>query len=361
MPLFIILLFATLLVAEVIHSRPNLAAAMNRLVTPGTASFGVRTVTYNGPYGPRNAGAIWVTDSNNQFVKTIKVWASNYRYTLIRWIASSGQNTTGAITGASLNFHTLHNVQWDGRNWQNGDMPDGEYKYNIEFTEHNASASNLGKFKQISFVKSPEPLQLTFPNESYFQDLSLIWEPVLANGNIRGTVADGNNHPISGAIITAGGQSDTSNAAGNYLLSLPPGLYSLYCTATGHQSYSLNNVEVNSGEDTIVDIILATVSSSDPLAIPTALVLAPPYPNPTPEGTKISYYSSIAGNFELKIFNLRGQLIRSIRTEKTGNGWQEINWDGRDSTNRPCPAGTYLMLLQSGGLQRSQRLTISPQ
>lgn len=361
MPLIVILLFSTLLIAEIMHRRDDLAVYLNRLITPGTASFGVRTVTYNGPYGPRNAGAIWVTDANNQFVKTIKIWASNYRYTLIRWIASSGQNTTGAITSASLNNHTLHNVQWDGRNWQNGEMPDGEYKFNIEFTEHNASAANMGKYKQISFVKSPEPVNLTIPNDTYFRDMSLTWEPVVLDGTILGVVRDENNSPIMGAMVSAGGQNVSSNSTGNYLISLAPGTYSLTCTATGYHPYSQDDIVVLPNTNTFVDISLAVVSNQDTHAIPGALILAPPYPNPTISTSKISFFSGNAASYELNIFNLRGQKVRNIRGNNSSGGWQDIVWDGKDDKHQSCPAGTYIIQLQSGNQSRIQKLNIIAQ
>ncbi len=358
MPLIVILLFATLLLAEIWQNSNVGQILLDRLFTTGTASFGVRTVTYNGNYAPRNAGVIWVTDSNNQFVKTIKIWASNYRYTLIRWIASSGQNMTGAITSASLNSHQLHNVQWDGYDWQNSPMPDGEYKFNIEFTEHNASASNLGKYKQVVFSKGTEPVDLVIPNESYFQNMSLAWTPVVADGTISGRVSNMDDSPIPGALIAAGGQSATTNATGDYTLSLAPGQYTLNCTASGFHPYIINDVNVISGVDTNVDIVLATVSLVDPNQITPALLLAVPYPNPATSGSRISFYSGKADAYELQIFNLRGQMLRKYSGTADGKSWNEILWDGRDSGASQCPSGTYYIRLRSGEQQRIQKVSI---
>jgi flagellar hook assembly protein FlgD len=359
MPLIVLLLFGTLLLAEVLNSSNLGQALLARLFTPGTASFGVRTVTYNGNYAPQNAGVIWVTDSNNQFVKTIKIWASSYRYTLIRWIASSSQNMTGAITSASLNNHQLHNVQWDGYNWQNSPMPDGEYKFNIEFTEHNASASNLGKFKQVVFAKGSEPVDLTIPNETYFRDMSLAWEPIIEDGTISGRVSFMGSGPIPGALLTAGDQSSTTNAMGDYSLSLAPGQYTLTCTATGYHPYTVNDVTVISGEDTTVDIELAVVSLIDPNHVPSALIMAAPYPNPSKTGTKISFYPAQDGDYELQIFNKRGQIVCHTSGYATGQAWKEISWDGRDSLLRECPSGLYFVKLRSGNQQRIQKVSLS--
>jgi hypothetical protein len=60
---------------------------------------------------------------------------------------------------------------------------------NVEFTEHNATAGNMGKFKQITFTKGSEPVNLTIPNEQYFRDNTLSWTPVIQNGTISGIVS----------------------------------------------------------------------------------------------------------------------------------------------------------------------------
>lgn len=178
--LLILVLLSSLLLSQSVTSNISQGTTQkNDRTTDGTLNFSVRTVTYGGRYAPRNSGVIWITNAANQFVKTIKVWAQPYRYTLIRWNASSGGNTTGAITGASLNNHQLHNVTWNWTNSQGVQVPDGEYKVNVEFTEHNATSSNMGKFKQITFTKGANPVTLTIPNETYFQNMSLIWTPIV--------------------------------------------------------------------------------------------------------------------------------------------------------------------------------------
>ncbi len=359
MPLIVLLLFSVLLVAEALNNDSIRSFLLERLSSSGTATFGVRTVTYNGPYGPRNAGVIWVTDSNNQFVKTIKVWASNYRYTLRRWIASSNQNTTGAITSASLNSHQLHNVSWDGRNSQNTEMPDGTYKFNIEFTEHNATASNMGKYKQVSFVKGTEPVDLVIPNETYFRDFSLTWTPIITNGTISGRVLGAGGAPLSGAVVSAGNQTDISSLAGEYTLSLAPGIYTVICSATGYSSQTLENVSVLAGQTSPLDFSLASVSNDDPNSSPAALFLSSPYPNPARTYCKVNFRVKSAQPYELSIFNSRGQIVQSVSGVSTDAKLLELSWDGRDSHGQSCPSGLYIIKLRSGGEQVIRRLSLS--
>jgi flagellar hook assembly protein FlgD len=228
--------------------------------TEGSLAFTVRTVSYNGSYHPRNVGAIWITNSSNQFIKTIKVWGQEYRYVLVKWVASSGNNTTGAITGASLNNHQLHSVTWNGKNTSNVTVPDGDYKVNVEFSEHNASTNNPGKYKFVTFTKGDALVDITPPNETYFSDMHLVWTPTApANGTISGTVKNSSNQPIGGAIITIGSITATSAPNGSFSFTLQPGTYSLTCSAVNYLPQTLNNVAVTSSQTTTANFILEPV------------------------------------------------------------------------------------------------------
>lgn len=313
--------------------------------TGGTLSFSVRTVTYHGQYAPRNSGAIWITNAANQFIKTIKVWAIPYRYTLIRWNASSGGNTTGAITGASLNNHQLHNVTWNGTDSQGNQAPDGDYKVNVEFTEHNATPTNLGKFKQVTFSKGSAPVTLTIPNEAYFTDMALTWQPVIQNGLIAGYVRDGQSNPIPQASLQAGSYSVQANAAGYYSLSVPPGNYDLTCSAPGFAPQTVYGVTVSSGLVATQDFLLETVGAADELSPLAEFGLGNPSPNPFSSICRISLAGKGGIPLELQIFNFRGQVVRNLAIGPSG----EANWDGRDDRGLRCPRGSYLIRLSQGG------------
>jgi flagellar hook assembly protein FlgD len=151
--------------------------------TTGTLTFTVRTVTYNGGYAPHNVGAIWITNSTNQFVKTVKIWAQSHRDDVVRWLANSGNNTVGAVTSATLSNHQLHTVTWNGTNVSGAQVADGDYKVNVEFAEHEASSSNMGKYSVHTFTKGPANIDQTIPNETYFQNMHLVWVYVPVGNN----------------------------------------------------------------------------------------------------------------------------------------------------------------------------------
>jgi flagellar hook assembly protein FlgD len=318
----------------------------SKVQTDGALAFSVLTATYNGQYRPRNAGAIWITNSQNQFVKTIKKWASNYEYTLIRWIASSGHNVAGAITSASVNIHQTHNVTWNGTNHQGNQMPDGEYKINIEFTEHNASSSNMGKFKQISFNKSGEPLSLTIPNDTYFKNMSLTWTPEIVNGTLNGVVNGSGGSPISGAVISAGDNSTTSGANGAYSLSLSPGLWQVTCEMNGYFTQTFPNIAITAGETYIQNFDMSPVSLADSVVPSPQLLLSNPYPNPFSDNTFLSFNAKHPGLTTAIVYDIKGRLVTTLST----NTGDTIVWNGRNSAGELCANGVYYIKVDSGNL-----------
>lgn len=341
-----LLIVLSLCFAEVLSREGSTFKGENKSQTEGNLGFSVLTATYNGPYGPRNAGAIWITNSQNQFVKTIKKWASNYEYTLIRWIASSGHNTVGAITSASFNSHQTHNIVWNGTNHQGNLMPDGDYKINIEFTEHNASSANMGKYKQITFTKGSEPVSTTIPNDTYFRNMNLSWTPVIVNGTLSGVVSGPGGSPIAGAMISAGGFSASSGANGAYSLSLSPGTWQVSCEISGYFTQVVSNIIITAGETNTQNFDMSPVSLADSVIPSPQLMLTNPSPNPFSDYTSISYNAKHPGLTKARVYDIKGRLITTLRPSTDAS----VVWDGRNSSGELCANGVYYIKVDSGNL-----------
>lgn len=86
----------------------------------------------------------------------------------------------------------------------------------------------------------------------------------------------------------------------------------------------------------------ASSVSSPTATVPRSLALDQNYPNPFNAETAIHLQVPTAASLE--IFNLRGQLVRSI---PVSSGSMETTWDGADSEGRPASSGIYLYRLRS--------------
>ena len=72
-------------------------------------------------------------------------------------------------------------------------------------------------------------------------------------------------------------------------------------------------------------------------------------PNPFHRSTEMKYQVPSAGPVKLAIYNINGQLVRTLVDGWKDPGIYSVKWNGRDQSQRPVAAGTYMYRLQAGG------------
>ncbi|MDZ7361664.1 MAG: PQQ-dependent sugar dehydrogenase [candidate division KSB1 bacterium] len=92
--------------------------------------------------------------------------------------------------------------------------------------------------------------------------------------------------------------------------------------------------------------------------VPKSAQLAQNYPNPFGQDafslalgnptTVIEYTLTQNVSVELCIYNVQGQLVRTLVRQDQSAGKQIIRWDGRDDTGQALPSGAYLYRLKIG-------------
>ncbi len=79
----------------------------------------------------------------------------------------------------------------------------------------------------------------------------------IVNGTITGRVTDASSTlPISGATVSAGGQSNVTDLNGNYTISIVPGTYTVKVTATDYGTGRASGITVTSGATTVQNFSL---------------------------------------------------------------------------------------------------------
>jgi len=71
------------------------------------------------------------------------------------------------------------------------------------------------------------------------------------------------------------------------------------------------------------------------------------YPNPFNPTTEIRYQIPELSEIVLSIYNIKGQLIKSLVDEMKSAGKYSVIWEGRDDKNRSVPSGIYLYRLST--------------
>ena len=107
---------------------------------------------------------------------------------------------------------------------------------------------------------------------------------------------------------------------------------------------------------------LATSVRNDLPTVPQALRLAQNYPNPFNPTTTIHYTVPVSPHgipfVELKIYNLRGQVVRTLVRAFQGAGAYAVTWDGRDDRGQPVTSGVYLYRLKAGNEVQVRRMVL---
>ncbi|MRR09093.1 hypothetical protein EG831_03185 [bacterium] len=86
------------------------------------------------------------------------------------------------------------------------------------------------------------------------------------------------------------------------------------------------------------------------------LLLRPNRPNPFKQWTMIDYQLLAAGTVSLKVYNVAGQLVRTLAEGFQPAGAHAVRWDGRDDRGREIAAGVYVCRLDAGGISTAGRL-----
>jgi hypothetical protein len=79
------------------------------------------------------------------------------------------------------------------------------------------------------------------------------------------------------------------------------------------------------------------------------------FPNPFNPNTTIAYSLPTAGDTTLRVYNTRGQIVKTLVCEPMETGNHSVTWDGTDDNGQPVGSGVYLYRLQRGTLSSTNK------
>jgi hypothetical protein len=96
-------------------------------------------------------------------------------------------------------------------------------------------------------------------------------------------------------------------------------------------------------------------------SIPRSVALLQNYPNPFNPDTRI-HFTVNSGRFPLrttlKIYNIRGQLVRTLLDEEKKGGDYAVLWDGRDEKGKEVSSGIYFCRLSAGSSSEVKKMVL---
>lgn len=132
------------------------------------------------------------------------------------------------------------------------------------------------------------------------------------------------------------------------------------CIVTGLFSnwtiFANDHYEPLGAYETFLGTLQDGVGVSDPSQIPSAELDLKACPNPFSGEVGLILELDRPGPATLKIYNLRGVLVRTLFAGEAHKGPQNISWDGRDDAGRDCPTGIYLLKGESANRRKNLKL-----
>ncbi|MFN2369699.1 MAG: M14 family zinc carboxypeptidase, partial [Candidatus Krumholzibacteriia bacterium] len=99
-------------------------------------------------------------------------------------------------------------------------------------------------------------------------------------------------------------------------------------------------------DDFAVTVTRASAVAPVPDNLPPALAVAA-WPNPFNPATTVSFAVPREGPVDLRIYDLRGRLVRNLTAERFAAGVHRRTWDGRDDGGAAAGSGVYFALVRT--------------
>lgn len=82
------------------------------------------------------------------------------------------------------------------------------------------------------------------------------------------------------------------------------------------------------------------------------------YPNPFNPSTQISFDIRESGFVNLRVFNVTGEVVKTLASGDIRPGSYQLSWDGTSDTGQKVAAGNYVLVLSKGQEQLSRNMVL---
>lgn len=106
------------------------------------------------------------------------------------------------------------------------------------------------------------------------------------------------------------------------------------------------------------DTDLYTTSNEENVVVLPDAQLIGNFPNPFAGCTEIAYNLKSVQPVQISVYNLKGQLVRSLVNAKMGAQLHSVTFDGKDDKGNLLPSGIYMYKMTAGTQVQSRKLVI---
>jgi len=144
--------------------------------------------------------------------------------------------------------------------------------------------------------------------------------------------------------VSYGGGRGCQSVKSYSVLNLETGKFELKPLIIGEQEHNIIQLNLEEGEENIP--ILQKVT------------LYPNYPNPFNPFTIISFSILEDTKVNLKVYNIKGQVVNTLLKKYIESGEHKITWDGKDNNNKPVASGIYFYKISVGNEKKDKKMLL---
>ena len=152
----------------------------------------------------------------------------------------------------------------------------------------------------------------------------------------------------------------------DYNYNLAAGTSQIFSIAytTGTTGVQINDVITVSSNDSFnpvqqITLVLTTaVANDDETGAPLLTKLDGNYPNPFNPETSIRYSVKEPGRVRIGVYNLKGQLVKTLVDGSLNAGKYKVIWNGLDASGRGVASGVYLYRMESPGYTKTLKMML---
>jgi hypothetical protein len=215
-------------------------------------------------------------------------------------------------------------------------------------------ASGTANFPMIYTGTEQITYNSVMPNTTVSADFAL---RNLGNTNLQGMIS-----APTGFVLSMNGNDLPSD----YAYQIPAGatqIYSLSYTAGATVVSFTAELLVTSNDLSnptlqIPITLTSGVANVDPGLIPVVTALDANFPNPFNPETTIRYSVKEAGAVRISIYNLKGQLIRSLVNESKAAGYHRVIWNGKDERGMAVSSGIYFYRMDAVNYSATKKMML---
>jgi hypothetical protein len=248
-------------------------------------------------------------------------------------------------------------TEWTGRtstgniNLELGDYVEIKFRSNVipptsfTWTYYPYSNPNSFKYQDATYVSYEEESDYT----PFFIDIE-------ENSNIEEIALYADDECIGGAKT----QGETTVMVKAFMEDVPQDSEISIVAFTGaksskkvqHLAEYNSKLQVWDNTDNIIkdrrDTYHVSLTKDNTSIIETNQIITTNYPNPFNPETTIEFNNPVQGQVSVNIYNLKGQLVKSLLQDNLSQGVHKVIWQGRDSNDKQVSSGVYFYKISSG-------------